>query len=531
MIKLMIVDDEKTTREGLMEYIPWKELGIDMVEEAEDGLKALELAMKFNPDIVLTDVRMPKMNGINLAEQLKLKLPKCKVLFLSGHTDKEYLKSAITLGAINYIEKPVDIEEVKRVISYTVQLCKKEKEQELREIGLVNKVTESIPLLIEKLCLELIAPSPPVDLIERLSFLYLPYLEKDFFITVLVKLNFANNSIPEINPEKKEVILKKISQLVEENEAYSLCGFKERDYIIIHIYGGLIKNTPLFNSLLNTIKLNLEQLLQLENRLFIAVGEMVYQFKDLHKSYKTSVITVQKQFFLGYDKILFFTMEKSDFYDFSKQNQQVFFDLIIAGRKSEAELFIKNIVNELRYNTNTLINNIKNYFFNLLVGITKIAQDRNIAIVESNRKEEFFWEEISKANTIYEIEDYILNKINTFFEILAHKKNNNSIVLSITKYIHNNYSNNDLTIKDIAAYTFLTPNYLCLVFKKETGKTINQFITEIRIEKAKELLKDRQIKLYEIASLIGFSDANYFAKTFKKLEGINPSDFREKYFL
>jgi two-component system response regulator YesN len=70
-----------------------------------------------------------------------------------------------------------------------------------------------------------------------------------------------------------------------------------------------------------------------------------------------------------------------------------------------------------------------------------------------------------------------------------------------------------------------------LVFKKETGKTINQFITEIRIEKAKELLKDRQIKLYEIASLIGFSDANYFAKTFRKLEGINPSDFREKYFL
>jgi two-component system response regulator YesN len=120
---MLIVDDEATTRKGLMEYISWGEIGVDAVYDAEDGQKGLELASAIHPDIVLTDVRMPRMNGIELAQRLKDMLPLCKVVFLSGYSDKEYLLSAINLQAVNYIEKPVDLEEVRRVIQKTVALC------------------------------------------------------------------------------------------------------------------------------------------------------------------------------------------------------------------------------------------------------------------------------------------------------------------------------------------------------------------------------------------------------------------------
>lgn len=530
MIKLLIVDDEQTTREGLLEYIPWKDLGIDMVADAEDGAKALDLALQLQPDIVLTDVRMPRMNGIELAEQLKLKLPQCKVIFLSGYTDKEYLKSAIQLQALNYIEKPVDIEEVKEVMGQTVSLCKSEQEKKRYELDLISKVNESIPLLTEKLCLELITQNNSLESIkEKFDSIEIPFPESDNFVSVLIKLNLEQGKNTEVLQKYKEDLLKLISQRIYDKSLKCLCGFKESDYVLVHIYGENIKKQSLFQDMLWLIKEDIDSLLALGNKTFIGAGKSVRSVRNIPDSYHTAVIALQKQFFLGYNNIVFYQDESSLSYDFSQHNIQVFLDFLTNGKKSDSELFVKRIVHDLKLYNNTLINNIKNYFFKVLISLSKVCEERCIRLAESDNSEEFFWDVISKANTLYEIEDYILKKIEIFFKSMDEKENKKSIVLTIIKYIKDNYPTETLSIKDIANHTFLTPNYLSLVFKKETGKTINQFITETRIEKAKELLKDRRIRLYEISGSVGFSDANYFAKTFKKAEGLNPSEFREKY--
>lgn len=120
MIRLMIVDDEEMTRDGLKNSIQWDELGIESVETANNGLTALEKASVFKPDILLTDVKMPKMDGIQLAGHFRMKYPECKIIFLSGYTDKEYLKSAIHLKAMSYIEKPIKLREVISVVKNTI---------------------------------------------------------------------------------------------------------------------------------------------------------------------------------------------------------------------------------------------------------------------------------------------------------------------------------------------------------------------------------------------------------------------------
>ena len=129
MLNILIVDDEKKTRDGLIKHIPWTKLGNFTLYEAENGLQAIEKAKETHPDIVISDIRMPKMDGIEFAKQLRELYPQCKIIFFSGYSDKEYLKSAISLKAISYIEKPMDIDEISAVIKETVNQCILEKEK------------------------------------------------------------------------------------------------------------------------------------------------------------------------------------------------------------------------------------------------------------------------------------------------------------------------------------------------------------------------------------------------------------------
>lgn len=532
MIKLLIVDDEKTTREGLLECVPWKVLGVDNVAAAEDGEAALELSGQMQPDIVLTDIRMPKMNGIELAEQIKRQFPQCKFVFLSGYTDKEYLKSAIQLQAINYIEKPVNIEEVKAVILQTISLCKTEQEKKRLEAELQCKVKESLPLLRERLCLELTTSHHSWESIkQKLDDIKMPDPVSVSCLSILIKLNIEPGRKVEVMHKYRDAIVECISRRVEEKALYGLCAFKENEHILLHVFGENAKNPALLRDMLELVKAEVGQLLQLGNKIFIGVGRNVRGVQNIPHSYQTAAIAIQKQFFLGHSYIAFFQDDPGSAYDFSNDDVQTFFAWIMNEKKLEAELFIKRVVQNLKLHPNTLVNNIKNYFFNILIGLARLAEERCIQWVEPGKKEEYFWDVISKADTVYEIEAYILEKIEIFFQSILEKENKKSIVFSIVKYVKSNYASENLSIGDIANHTFLTPNYLSQVFKKETGKTINQFIMETRIEKAKELLKDRGFKLYEIAGSVGFSDANYFAKIFKNSEGINPSEFRKRYIL
>ncbi|WP_230986542.1 response regulator transcription factor [Cohnella fermenti] len=123
---MLIVDDERTTRNTLLNHIPWRELGIGEVEQADDGIRALELAKRHSPDIVMTDIRMPRMDGLTFARELRACLPKSKVIILSAYSEVDYLKSAIKLNVVDYVEKPIDLDEVKRVLASAVAKCAEE---------------------------------------------------------------------------------------------------------------------------------------------------------------------------------------------------------------------------------------------------------------------------------------------------------------------------------------------------------------------------------------------------------------------
>ncbi|GFZ90434.1 DNA-binding response regulator [Paenibacillus marchantiophytorum] len=532
MIKLVIVDDEKITREGLLQYIPWHDLGVDVVEIAGDGFEALEIAERLQPDIILSDIRMPDMDGIELAGKLRDILPQCTILFLSAYADKEYLKSAIHLKALHYLEKPVNREEVKSAIKDAVQAIVVEKRKRADDVDMRVRFERSSSVFKEKLVLEMTNGQVLPDEIK----MYFATLQLDMpltgdFVTTLIKLDIESDSQIEIQQKHKDQIIKSVDTIFADPQIKHLAGFKHTNHILVHFYGQSIRHLFFSASLLEQLKMSIEHIVGLKTNLFIALGKKVHTISDVQESYFTAAIALQKQFFIGHNRIVMYEEECESVYELDESLSNKFLDYIKEHEQEKAKVYIRSLNDDFRRNTNLLVNSIKNVYFNMLVGLNKFAEEFNITIIEDEHKKDFLWEMITRIPTLTEIEVYLLERINFVFEKMKTMDNIGENIYQIMQYISEHFAEESLTIAAIANNMYLTPTYICKIFKNKTGKTINQYITEVRIEKAKGLLKEEKIKLLEISHRVGYLSPNHFAKTFKKLTGMNPSEFRERHFL
>jgi two-component system, response regulator YesN len=390
MVKAIIVDDEQMTRNGLLNYVDWKSAGIEVVGEATDGLEGLDLAKSTSPDIAVCDVRMPKMDGIKLAEHLKELLPNCKIIFLSGYSDKEYLKSAIQIKAVDYIEKPVNLKEFQELLRKTAESCREDR----RKISYFQS-----SLLTHLIKDEIVDFHRVKDGLRHID-VQLP-LEGRYFCMIF---KLSDN-------QYEQDILQKISiEFKKENLQY-LSGTDQNEIIVI---ASILEEEKM--EVIKTICSKLVKDINDENKMALTagIGDIAEGISDIGRSYNQAKEALKS-----------------------------------VSKKSKS----------------------------------------NVGIFDPNKDK--------------------------------------AIIRSIEAYIEHNYSGN-ITINSIASAVYLTPQYLCILYKKETGKTVNDYLTEVRMEAAKELLKNPTLKLYEVAGKVGFNDPNYFAKVFKKAFGYKPSEYRDR---
>jgi len=529
-MKLLIVDDETPTREGLKKHIPWELLGISIVKEARDGYEALEIIANWQPDFMLTDVRMPGMDGIELASRVRKLHPSCYILFLSGYSDKEYLKSAIDLNAVSYIEKPINLSEVTQSVQKAISLFEDEKERVEREKFLNDSLEENLPYRKEKLAHALLNPKSDPKLIKRelnaCSITTEPGLVYQTIIIRTDALEIWNN--PDISFIKSEIknILTEV-MLVR----WVLCSDKDDRHIIsiLAFDSSLSNNLEIsLNSAMDILHSTFHESLQL----FISVGQKVNSVIDIPASYRTAVISLQKLFFRGYGKVVFIKSASiGNEFVLDEEWENDFNYLLEQMNTLDAIQMIRRLCAEIKPKEDTLVSYIKNIFFRILLSINSLYERRNISENSEKPQENYLWDIISGFETLDEIQDYISGYINSFDEKIKALQNSKRTIVEITRFIEKNYSNEALTTQSIAENVYLTPTYLCALFKKETGRTIREYITTVRMEKSKQLLLDRKIKLHEIAKMTGYSDSNYYAKVFKRSFGLNPSEYRENFLL
>lgn len=519
-MRLLIVDDEKNIRDSIKDYIPWSELGIDFVDTAQNGKDALSQAQEKRPDILLTDVRMPKMDGIELAMRLKTLYPNCKIVFLSGYADKDYLKTAINLSAVDYIEKPVDMDEIKTAVLRAASLYDQEISHREEVMKIKNCLSESMPLIRQEIALQLVQSNYPAALMEeKLTDYSIRISESGWFTPLYALINWSADGM--IQAAKKEELIRTFNEDIFCD--HMLCGFDDGCNMV------MIAGVKIGVNHKEFIDLIYREFVRNADRAYtfsIGAGHYVDELPMIPASFESAKRLTGMQFYSGTNRIFYEDDPKPFALDESVYSR--FQDSLKNGRKDLSHEIVTQITDSALSCRDRNINHIKNIYFNLLLLLFEAARDREIIEPFGLDEKHYVWKEINRLVTIEALSKYLLSNIDEVYSSIEKRSGLGSRACGIIRYIQEHFQDNDLTLQSIAENVYLSQTYLCAFFKKATKKTLNQYITEVRIEKAKEFLKDDSVKIYEIANKVGFTDTNYFSSLFKKHVGCTPSEYKER---
>lgn len=504
MLKLLIVEDEQVIRNGLEKHVPWKELGIDQVFTAENAECGLRICDSNRPDIIVSDINMPGMNGVELCRALKEKLPLCEIVFISGYSDKEYLKAAIALGAVSYVEKPIDIAELSDAVKQAVERVKQHSRQN------------------ETVLHTLLSPASDEQLQAKLMGIQKQLKWDRSFRIFLFKQKEMLQSVEEFLELCRKVI----------DEAFGECA--DRLHLTADFVGdrcfALLLSTDCEDLLLNEdggvqefcesfIKQCSEQ-----ERWFVAVGQAVDAVQRVVCSYHSAQEVIKVLAYKGWNHYAL-TGESAKEYQgaVSLENEHAFRKALMDSNVAEGERLLAEWSANLVKQQVEMSFQVRNIYYIL---DTIIMQVEDLTPRMQQKCEDAGRRFLDDAQTIYEMQEYVAEHLKGFRQ--NHEEvNANVLIKKVIDYMNAHLSDKNISIKLLADEVYLTPTYLSNLFKKTTGSTIGQYLTDIRMNKAQELLMDTGLKLYQIAEMVGFEDANYFAKSFKKKTGMLPSEYRD----
>lgn len=514
-MKVLIVDDEKLTREGLMSSVDWKSLGIYDIILADDGLHGLELAKLHKPEIVLSDVRMPRMDGIQMAERILTFLPDSSIIFMSGYSDKEYLKAAIKLKAISYVEKPLDPLEIEEAVLESI-----EKNKQINR----TKMSETLHSLEKASSLALLLTYPSRDnddLQESLIDFPIEIKPSMYFTTIIVKFTKRANELRD--PFVNEVN-KLLKQKLEKYKLEFIHVIKHEQHVVYHIFG---TNKPALEILHKTCSF-FQSSYEKMGTFFIAMGTTVNDISRTYQSYSAAVILLQSSFFYDYNSVLSNNNETAPASSVFTDPSPSFLEALSSKNRDESLTLLQDICTGFKNNHAFLPNQVKDIYYKLFMALQNTCKKLQINIYAENSGSESILEYLEEFQTLKELHESLCKKTEQFFDALENQIPENSTIYIIKDFIRENYKHDNLSVKDISEHVYLSTSYVCTLFKSETGQTLNQYITEFRMEKAKQLLADPRYKITDISSKIGYTDGNYFSKSFKKIVGLSPSEYREK---
>lgn len=509
MICLLIVEDEQVIRNGIKKLVSWKQLGVDSVEVAENAKKALKICENYRPDIIVSDIKMPGMNGVELCRCFRERLPECQIIFVSGYADKEYLKAAITLGAIRYVEKPVDIAELSGAVKLAVEA--------------VHRTVRQQDNFLHELLWQAGQGKKVAEICEQMQGTGSICGDKSFCILIL-KQQQIDRSLQQLTQEWKEraeqeLAGKSIHFMVDhtlDNEAVMLLAAREG------IFGEKKGSKAAFCEAL--LSLRLEQ----ENW-FLAAGEEVDSLEKVLLSYQSAQFALQTLSYKGWNSYALDAERAKEYHEsITAREKNVFLNELKGNRITKAKQVLEAWSKRLIEEKAALSFSVRNSFFtwnNLIM-----QADQTFYMDQSN-KDGAQHRFLDEAQTIQEMYDYVCDHMEAVCSDMEEEQKSSFLVKKVIEHMNKNLQCRDLSIRQLAEEVYLTPTYLSALFKKTTGITIGQYLTDIRMERAKELLASPQLKLYQVAELVGYEDANYFTKLFKKKTGMLPSEYRDNHML
>lgn len=500
-MKILIADDEDYSREGLIESIDWEAFGITEVMQAVNGQEALKTAKWFRPDIVLTDIKMPKMDGIQFAEGLLDVNPESKIIFISGYMEIEYLKSAIRLSVVDYIEKPIDLNAVRAA------LCKAVADIRERQ---KNRAVEQDHRSIQRQALVSLLCGKDSDskTIERIA------KETGFPLNMsyvcLIVQHPAKAKASETDLEPLEAILRgDMGQAIGRYEP------DKRQYQLIYAFPAEMEYrlSPLCVRILDNFA-----------DYKIGLGTPVSHYRDIWGSFRTAVSAVNCGFYQE-DRRLFQLQGDLPQRRIIEPGIYGEFLQILSGQPQRLDSWFQDLFAELRRSQSCPKEQVYTLMTSMLMAFYRRYPDL-YSWNSSISREEQIQPTLYGMESLREIEAF-LQELLTWVRTREEEKSGCSrVVVGAAEYIAQHFGEKDLSVGEIAEHLHFSPAYLNVLFKQEMKMTIKQYLSNYRLERAKRLLEQDYSKVSEIADICGYASANYFSKVFREATGMSPAEYR-----
>lgn len=530
MNKVLIVDDEYYFRQAIKISLPWKELDIELIGEAKNGEDALEQMRLLQPDIVMVDINMPIMDGLTFIEEAKAAGYNSKFIVLTGHSEFDYAKRAIKLGVVNYVLKPIDEEEIQKTLFEIKDLLDNERNAKVELNDLKKQATEKVKLLRNQFLNDwLLGNIDPIHKEDRLRSLGMDIVSP-YYLVVVIHIEASDEQLYSHSQDKhmmRNRIIKHVQRVVY--QSFKFEGFFNGVDQFVLIFGSKDNNFSEIEEVCESIRTVIAE--RNGCTVTIGVGNECSGFEAVTVSYKEALYALKYRIILGSNRVIHYSnvtqsAMKVSLYSVDKRSKLLM--SMRTGNTQKVEEWLTDFFSNAR---------LKNVSLEMLLGagfeifstcmefLEETSQDIN-EIVHSQSEPNLF-QLIEQMNSFSEMEEWIRGLIR---EIMVHVHANKSsksaiIVEEVKSFIDTNYMNEELKIDDIARGVHVNYNHLCYVFKKETSYTINDYLTQIRMQKAKELFDQGHLVVQEVASKVGYADANYFGKCFKKYSGITPSKY------
>lgn len=533
--KLCVIDDSRIVCNGIMNNIRWEEHGIEPAGTAMDGEAGLDLVRRVKPDILVTDIRMPRKNGIELfRDVLELGWP-CKVILISGYTDFEYAQEAVRLGAFDFVSKPFLADEIRAVVLKAKERIVAENEEAERVRGLESRVRESLPLLRQEfLQLLLRVASTPEQAAKRWEFLQLPPTMADL-VVLTVEIDGAEPSAAPGGILDIELARFSLSNILEETVARATRGVVVRDGL--SRFALVVNAGPDADATSQLAELCREHVERYSRHtVSIGVGSPAPTVRELPESYRHALAALSYSFFSGGNSVFRY----ADLADrpadvqsqpYSPDSEKELLLYARAGNKAralEALSAIYAAFDDKRTQiapdgTAAAFLKLAEALYDILASAAgKDADARSLAAGELRALR------ADAPRTLAAWKETLDRACADVCDRIAAERTHESeadIQRSVA-YIRAHLQES-LTVQSLARLACLSTSYFANLFKKQTGVTVAQFIIAERMNRAKELLAEGK-QVQEIAAMLGYEDRVYFSDAFKKHTGHTPSEYRQR---
>lgn len=526
MYKVFLADDEIVVREGIRSNFPWEQTDFVLAGEAPDGEMALSMLQDIKPDILITDIRMPFMDGLELCRAVSATMPWLYIVILSGYDDFAYAREAISLGVKEYLLKPVSGQELLLVLNHIAERIREDKRQQANLRTYRDQIASSGQLLKERLLTDLISGSNETEVTERARALQMSVIAGRYLTMVI---DLGQEPVGAEETRAAESVLCRLA----ESSGGTVCLCQLQGRFVMMVMGDddndIEERTY---GLAQAVRFEVERNTELKP--LMSIGTTVRALKDVPHSYADACAllhTLRESENANRDRRIVGVLDLAPKESLSLVNVKVpqIYEKLRNANRLEVNAILSDYIasiGQTAAQSKLMINYI---FVDIVLSASRLIRDCGgdpQEIIPSAFQPE------GKTATASTLEEAMAMAKELLSRALAYRDDQGSarygvVIRKAKSFIDENFANPDLTLREVAGYVALSNNHFCTVFSQETGVTFTEYLTAIRLSRAKELLRDKQMRTSDVAFAVGYNDPHYFSYLFKKNAGLSPRDYRK----